>query len=95
MRQADSQLYVEPPPELLIGFDWLKFNTPPHAGGLHDQPMLLMHRMKIALNVYETVKAYRQAQDINTEAFSKWQSANPKVIRLMEYIWNLQGAFDG
>lgn len=57
--------------------------------------MLLMHRMKIALNVYETVKAYRQVQDLKAEAFSKWQSANPKAIRLMEYIWKLQGVFDG
>ena len=88
-------MYVEPPPELSIAFECLKFNTLPRAGGLRDQPQLLMRRMKIALNTYESVRAFRGAQDMKAEAFSKWQSANPKIVKFMQYIWKLQGVFDG
>ena len=57
--------------------------------------MLLMHRMKIALNTYETVKAYRAAQDLPPDAYGRWSSRNSRTVKFMEYIWKLQGSFDG
>jgi len=57
--------------------------------------MLLMHRMRIALNTYNAVKEFRSAQRLKAEELSRWSSANPKIVKFMEYIWKLQGIFDG
>jgi hypothetical protein len=92
--EGSGDRYVAPPPELQTAFDWLRFNTPLRAGGLQDQPLLLMHRMKIALNTYETVRAWRSAQTLPGDALGKWTGANPKIVKFMEYIWSLQGSFD-
>lgn len=86
--------YAKPPPALLIGFDWQRFHLAPRAGGLHDQPLLLLHQIRLTLNVYDAVKAYREANNIlKGEALSKWFSTNGKIVRLLEYIWKLQGIF--
>lgn len=57
--------------------------------------MRLLHRMRIALNTYESVKAYRTASaTLSAEAFSKWSGQNARLLKFMEYIWTLQGVFD-
>lgn len=91
-----TERYVSPPPELVKAFECLRWNTLPRAGGLQDQPMLLLHRMGIALNAYENVQAFRTAQRNLTKAedFGRWSSANARIMKFMEFVWKLQGVFD-
>lgn len=91
---GNQKVYAKPPPELMIGLDWLKFHTPPRAGGLRDQPIRLMQRMKIALNTYQCVKTYRSASCLSDKAFGEWASENNQVIEFMQFIWKLQGVFE-
>jgi hypothetical protein len=59
-------------------------------GGLRDQPLLLMHRMKTALNAYECVQAYRTASTLSAKAFSDWQSRNNRLMNfLIKYVWKM------
>jgi len=90
-REDNPETYIDPPPELLIAFDWIRFHTPPRAGGLADQPLLLLHRIRTALNTYENVKAYRTAHsNLGEKALTKWYAQNGKLMKFMEYIWRLQ-----
>ena len=92
---GEIKIYTQPPEELQIGFDCLKFRTLPRSGGLRDQPLLLMHRMKTALHVYENVQTYRNAEStLSNEVFGKWCGANGKLIDFMQFIWKLQGVFE-
>lgn len=94
MKREDGK-QAEPPPELLIGFDCLKFHALPRAGGLRDQPMLLMFRMRTALNTYQNITAYRQAHvSLKEDALNKWYGQNGKLMKFMKYVWKLQGVFD-
>lgn len=50
----------------------------------------MMYRMRTALNVYESVKAYRLAHaNLSAEALSKWYGQNGKLVKFMEYLWSL------
>lgn len=52
--------------------------------------MLMMYRMRTALNVYESVRAYRLAHaNLGAEALSKWYGQNGKLVKFMEYLWSL------
>jgi hypothetical protein len=88
-KKFEDGSYAQPPPELVIGMDWLNFGTPPRAGGLYDQPLCLMRRIRRAIQVYNNVKSWRMASRLKAEAFNAWQSANSNVVRFMEYIWSL------
>lgn len=93
--EVDQQkVYAKLPPELSVAFRCLKFRALPCAGGLRDQPLLLMYRMNLALNVYENVQAYRAAQRLPDKAFGEWASMNSRLIDFMNFIWKLQGVFE-
>ena len=52
---------VEPPPELITLWDWRDTGTPPHAGGLADQPAGLLRRGKYLEACYTVMKRWYSA----------------------------------
>ena len=48
-----------PPPELITAWDVERWHALPESGGLYDQDYLLMHRMKVAVNIYNALSGYR------------------------------------
>lgn len=75
---------------LSVGLDWREFHTPPVAGGLRDQPISLMRAMRIALNTYDAIQAYRNAPQYSAEANSQYFERNPQIMKTMQLIWKLQ-----
>ena len=85
-----------PLPYLLqIGLDWQRFHTPFRAGGLEDQPIKLMRDVRAALNAYNAINAWRDAQHLSADNLAKFYGANNKLVKFMEYVWSLQNAADG
>ncbi len=71
--------------------DWLEFHTPPYAGGLADQPIQLMRKIRTALSTYQTINAYRTASSsLTAEGFSKYCNQNPQLMTFMQQVWELQ-----
>jgi hypothetical protein len=71
--------------------DWLRFHTPPVAGGLADQPLHLMREIRTAVAVYENIHAWRSAEaNLSPDGFSKFCSAHPDLVSFMSEIWTLQ-----
>ncbi len=85
------------PEALRIGLDWQNFHTPPYAGGLTDQPMRLLREVRVAINAYNAVSAWRNAQhQLGGEALAKFYSMNSDLVEFMDYVWSLQdNATDG
>lgn len=49
----------KPPPQDLIDlWDWRDLGTPPHAGGLRDQPAGFLHRAKYLEHVYNIMRLW-------------------------------------
>lgn len=65
-------------------------HTPPVSGGLRDQPMHLMKHLRLALTVYDVIQAYRGAEALGVDAFSRFCARNPRVMTTMQTIWDLQ-----
>lgn len=76
------------PSELSIGLDWLRFGTPYRAGGLHDQPKLLMRRMKIALSVYNAAQAWKYKYTPTSESEKHWYFIHDIDVKILQTIWN-------
>lgn len=51
-----------PPPELVLGWQWTRFGTPPKAGGLEDQRAGEIDRITAALNTYDAMNAWKRAK---------------------------------
>ena len=75
---------------LSVGLDWREFHTPPVDGGLRDQPISLMRAMRIALNTYDAIQAYRNAPQYSVEANNQYFERNPQIMKTMQEIWKLQ-----
>ncbi len=79
------------PYALSIGLDWQNLHTPPYAGGLTDQPIQLMKDIRSALAAYNSINAYRLAQNnLSGEAFVQFCNANTPIMKFMETVWKLQ-----
>ncbi len=68
----------EAPRELEIYFDWQAFGLPYHSGGLVDQPYALMSRLRVARNVYEAIRTWKESKD--------WQSLQIQQPRLWSIV---------
>jgi len=51
-------LNVEPPSDLITLWDWRDTGTPPHAGGLRDQPAGLLRRAKYLEACYHIMQRW-------------------------------------
>ena len=78
------------PYALTLGLDWLEFHVPPVAGGHYDQPIRLMRQIRTALQTYKAITAYRSAQQMSAESFTKFCSANSDIVKFMSEIWAMQ-----
>jgi hypothetical protein len=76
---------------LTLGLDWQRFNTPPYAGGLRDQPIRMLRTIRYLLNVYNSVRNWKEANTyLGAEALTKWMNANSDLIKFMTFIWSLE-----
>jgi hypothetical protein len=48
----------EPPSDLVLLWDWQKLGTPPHSGGLLDQPAGFLQRAKYLEYVYHLMRLW-------------------------------------
>jgi len=62
-----------PPPELSLAFQAEQWGVLPEPGGLRDQRIGELDRMKVALNVYRAMKGYKSAKDKKS-----WRENNPQ-----------------
>ncbi|MBN8654388.1 MAG: hypothetical protein J0M11_01535 [Anaerolineae bacterium] len=46
--------------------------------------------MRIALNTYDAIQAYRNAPQYSAEANSQYFERNPQIMKTMQLIWKLQ-----
>jgi hypothetical protein len=72
--------------ELELAFDCQNFGALPYAGGLLDQPVGLMRRLRVAKNVFETVMGWKETSG-DVEA---WNKSNPNGIKLISWIAKLR-----
>jgi hypothetical protein len=58
--------YVEgkapPPYELELRWDCLEYSCLPYPGGMVNQPIRLMHRMKVAQNTYNAWQVWKRCK---------------------------------
>jgi len=73
---------------LIVGLDWQRFNTPYRAGGLEDQPILMLRRMKIALAVYNAVTAWIYKYTPTSESEKYWYFMHAEDMKILQRIWN-------
>lgn len=84
-------LQPAPPYELSLGLDWTRFNTPPLAGGLKDQPIRMFRTIKALLNTHNAIKAYRDANArLSGDALNKWLAANMEIVDFMMVVWSME-----
>lgn len=76
------------PPELIIGLDWLRFSTPYRAGGLQDQPLHLLRRMKIALTVCSAVNEWKYKYTPTPESERYWYFMHVETMKIVHKILN-------
>jgi hypothetical protein len=68
------------PPELRLAIECAKYRSLPHSGGVLDQPMGLLGRMSATLNVYRSVKGYKDCKD--SEARESFRRSNPQAFQI-------------
>lgn len=52
--------------------------------------MRLMRDVRSAVNTYQAIRTWRDAQQMNAATLQKFYSANGDLIKFMEYVWKLQ-----
>jgi len=63
----------------------------PVAGmGDNDQPMGLLHRMAVLMNVYNAVQAMVTSKDMTA-----WKKDNARQARLVNWVMEMRGTDDG
>ena len=75
------------PAELKLAIQCEQWRVLPEAGGLLDQPVGLIDRMGIILNVYKAVKA---SMDRGNRNFADWSKQNPDAFRIIASIEKLR-----
>lgn len=76
-----------PPDELRLAFRCQQWGTLPCTGGLLDQPAGLVERMTIAINVYNSMKAWQQSAARNAKDFVK---NNPDTWRIVKMVLDMR-----
>ena len=69
------------PRELQLGLDWRGFRVPPYEGGLMDQPIGLMDKIRACLNIYDAMNVYHKAEDS-----VKWARENPELWQIASNV---------
>lgn len=77
----------DPPPELEIGWNMRSFGGLLEAGGVLDQPVALMKRVRTALNVETIWRTYKTLKSGN---ILDWKRNNPDDWQLIRYIEELK-----
>jgi len=75
-----------PPPELELGWNMRAFGGLPEPGGQLDQPVELMKRIRIALNIESLWNTFKR---IKPGAFIDWKHNNPDDWNTINYIKEL------
>ncbi|MCZ2459164.1 MAG: hypothetical protein LC128_06020 [Chitinophagales bacterium] len=78
----------KPPPELVMGWGMRRFGGLLEAGGMLDQPVGLMYKIRSALNVEDIWKTYKR---IKPGDMGKWIKNNPddwKFVKAIEELMN-------
>jgi hypothetical protein len=78
---ASAQWGHPAPEELQMAWDCQRWNTLPDGMSLMDQPAGLIHRMNIALNVYNAFDS-RQSADIHAD----WAKNNPRANKIVAHV---------
>jgi len=74
-----------PPPELVKAWECQRWKALPNAGGLHDQPLGLMHRMNAALTVYAAMNLYNAAERAGL-IDEKWMSEHRREMSIWAQV---------
>ena len=75
-------------PPIELEYAWQGVEHPgslPNAGGLRDQPVSLMTRMRVALNVYQAIKSY-----IESDMSVEWTRKNHKEYEIFVWVAKLR-----
>jgi hypothetical protein len=72
-----------PPPELRELWDWHFYGLPPNPGGLRDQPVRWVRRLRPVALVYRAFLAYQQAEP---GKLAQWKAQHPTEARIIAQI---------
>lgn len=75
-----------PPPELELGWNMRAFGGLPENGGQLDQPIDLMKKIRIALNIENVWNMYKR---IEPGKFIDWKKRNPDDWKMINDIKEL------
>ncbi len=78
------------PPELSYALQARDFQALPNQGGLRDQPVKLLNRMRIAYNVWRAVSEYSSAKNS-----AIWAQQNPSMWKVAAESLSLAQTYDG
>lgn len=75
----------QPPPELLLGWEMVRFHALPEPGGLRDQIAGEMLRCRAVLNVYEAFQAFRGSRN-----WAAWSKSNGSQWAIVSQVMTLR-----
>lgn len=81
MVAVSDEIKLDIPVELEMGFDCLRFQTLPEAGGLYDQLAGDVEKMTAAINTHTAVGAWWTAMCAHTKMGS-WQARNRSTWKI-------------
>jgi len=77
------------PKELMTAWDCQRYHCLPKAGGLEDQLVRTMARMRAAQNVYDAMSAYYLADKAGAISI-EWMQRNRQVMNIAAYVLTQQ-----
>ena len=89
---AHAEGKAPPPPALKYAQQCEHWHALPNGGGLWDQPIRLMEDMRVCMNVYRSVKAFRFKMNNSTKHNNivHWQKANPQAWAVAAAVMSLR-----
>jgi hypothetical protein len=80
------------PAELELALQCERWGSLPNAGGVLNQPMGLLARMSVALNVYNAFKSEHQR---GSSTLTEWSRSNPAAWHVVARIEKMRRNQDG
>jgi hypothetical protein len=77
-----------PPPELVLAWDVKRWGVLPDQGGIRDQRLGDLNRMRAALNAYNVMRDFRDTK----LTWVEWMAQNPEGGRLVREVVKAQKA---
>lgn len=83
---------MDVPPLVELALDCERFRALPVGGGVLDQPAGLLRKMRMVLNVYNAVRAYK-AEGKKPGETAKWKKEHEEAWAIIGQVENLRSRY--